>query len=371
MLTGQTLAEIARDLPSLGSDLAGPYGDALQRGVHQALEHFLSLLGADVAALDPELTELYLSFGVREERHGRSLDTLLAAYRRGARSAWTHFAAAAVAADVPTGQLVRLAEAIFAYIEELSSASTVGFARSTLAGAGQRDAVRQRLARAILGGEADTAVARVADLSAEAAWPMPERLGVALLPGGGLSPLPIIHPDILVVIHDSDALAVVPDGLVHGRATLERLFGSVEEVYVGTVRPAQEAPISLSHARSLHQLVVEGVLDRAPVVRAADHLPDLLLHADRRLLADLTAEALAPLEAVPAGRRETLAQTLRAWLGHQGDRVLTANELGVHPQTVSYRMAQLEGAFADGLRDPRSRFALLLALEGRHARRAK
>ena len=40
-LSEQTLAEIAQELPDLGSDLGGPYGEALRRGVEGALEHFL------------------------------------------------------------------------------------------------------------------------------------------------------------------------------------------------------------------------------------------------------------------------------------------------------------------------------------------
>ncbi|MYT26807.1 PucR family transcriptional regulator, partial [Streptomyces sp. SID7760] len=42
-----------------------------------------------------------------------------------------------------------------------------------------------------------------------------------------------------------------------------------------------------------------------------------------------------------------------------------AKALSVHPQTVRYRMRQLEKLFGPGLRDPRTRFELEMALRSR------
>ncbi|MFZ2514147.1 MAG: PucR family transcriptional regulator, partial [Candidatus Lutibacillus vidarii] len=169
-LAEEILEQVAGELPMLGRDLAGPYGVALKAGVEQALEHFLGLLGADRPALDERLRNLYESFGAREDKHGRTLEILLAAYRRGARGAWEHFSRAALDADVPTQDVVRLAEAIFAYIEELSHASAVGFAQEHSDRAGRRNLVRQQLGEVLLFEGAATAPARVAELAAEAGW---------------------------------------------------------------------------------------------------------------------------------------------------------------------------------------------------------
>ena len=62
-------------------------------------------------------------------------------------------------------------------------------------------------------------------------------------------------------------------------------------------------------------------------------------------------------------RREELTRTLRSWLAHRGDRTAVAAELGVHPQTVSYRMTKIGELFGDALQDPRRRFTVMLALE--------
>ena len=61
-----------------------------------------------------------------------------------------------------------------------------------------------------------------------------------------------------------------------------------------------------------------------------------------------------------------MAATLSSWLAHHGDRVATSSDLGVHPQTVSYRMAELRRLFGTALEDPHARFALLLALQGQN-----
>lgn len=56
--------------------------------------------------------------------------------------------------------------------------------------------------------------------------------------------------------------------------------------------------------------------------------------------------------------------TLLAWL-EGGGAPEAAKALSVHPQTVRYRMRQLEKLFGTGLRDPRTRFELEMALRSR------
>ena len=91
-------------------------------------------------------------------------------------------------------------------------------------------------------------------------------------------------------------------------------------------------------------------------------LPRLVLHADESALADLRARVLAPLEGLRPGTAEKLADTLRAWLLHQGRRDDIAAALFVHPQTVRYRMGQLRDLYGDKLDDPDTVLALTLAL---------
>jgi hypothetical protein len=100
----------------------------------------------------------------------------------------------------------------------------------------------------------------------------------------------------------------------------------------------------------------------ARLVVADEHLPALLLAAEPALAADLARSRLAPLDGLPAGPRERLVTTLRAWLDRPGQVQAVAAALDVHPQTVRYRLKQLRELFGARLEDPEGRFELSLAL---------
>jgi DNA-binding PucR family transcriptional regulator len=119
---------------------------------------------------------------------------------------------------------------------------------------------------------------------------------------------------------------------------------------------------SARRAIAAHRLVENGALAGGGLVLADDHLADLILHSERALLEDLALRRLAPLDEETPRSRERLAETLRAWLDHQGDVSATAAALHVHPQTVRYRLGRLRERFGTELEDPRARFELTLAL---------
>lgn len=356
---------IATAVPDYRVELPGAFGAALHRGVEIALTRQLDLIGTDEPALDQRARDVYRRVGAGESAAGRSLESLLAAYRTGARAAWHNLAGAATAAGVGAVDLVALAEAVFVYIDELSAASVDGYTAQQAATLGYLDARRARLAQALLDGALGREPERVLAMADEAAWPVPRRCAVALIPvpaGGNAARLPMAPPDALVLEQGAEIVAIVPDPSGPGRR--ERLTAAIREgeVYVGTVRPPEEIPVSLAHARRIRRLVAEGVVPTAPVVIATDHLLELVVSADEALLGELRERALRPLLAVPEGRRAALEQTLRSWLAHEGDRAAVAADLVVHPQTVSYRVTRLRGLFGPALDDPRTRFALRLVL---------
>jgi DNA-binding PucR family transcriptional regulator len=92
------------------------------------------------------------------------------------------------------------------------------------------------------------------------------------------------------------------------------------------------------------------------------HLTSLVLSADPEALADLRAQALAPLAGLRPGTAERLAETLRSWLLHQGRRDDVAADLHVHAQTVRYRMTQIRELYGDQLTHPDSVLKLTIGL---------
>jgi hypothetical protein len=359
-----TVTAIRREVPPYRRAWQADVDRTVRRGVEIALRRMLELLGTEEAALDDRARRFYRALGTGESQQGRSLDALLSAYRTGARVNWETMSAAATAAGVATQDLIALAESIFVYIDELSSVSAEGHAAADAARSGYRDAARVRLATALLAGEAGAAPARVAELADAAGWRVPQSMAVAVVPAAATGRVPpsSVPPDVLLADGDEELVAIVPDPTGPGRArALTRLMAGAE-VYVGTVRPPAEAPISLTHARRLRRLVAAGAVPGGSVVLAARHLPELLITADPVLPDDLAARVLAPLLEVTPSRRRALRLTLSSWLAHMGDRAAVAADLVVHPQTVSYRMGRLQDLFGDALADPDQRFALHLAL---------
>ena len=103
-----TVSAIAREVPVYSDTLGSDTGPTVRRGTDVALNRLLDLFGTDGPALDARAERLYRRIGAMESEQGRSMEALLSAYRIGARVAWEHMSASAVAGRIPTEQLVGL-----------------------------------------------------------------------------------------------------------------------------------------------------------------------------------------------------------------------------------------------------------------------
>lgn len=177
-----TILAISREVPAYQGALQRQIGPTVRRGVEIALARMLELFGSHQPALDGSATRFYERIGAGEYEQGRSLEALLAAYRTGARVSWERMSGAALAADVGPEVLVRLAESIFVYIDELSGASAQGHARAAAARSGYREVLRSQLAQAIIDGGAAAAPLRLQALADNAGWPLPGAVAVAVVP---------------------------------------------------------------------------------------------------------------------------------------------------------------------------------------------
>jgi DNA-binding PucR family transcriptional regulator len=157
-----------------------------------------------------------------------------------------------------------------------------------------------------------------------------------------------------------------PDGPGRRRALAAAAERAASQLALGPAVPVARARSSLARARALLALVRAGLVECGPLAETEQHDIALLLSAEPRLASDVAARRLAPLDAVRGERtRGNLALTLHAWLRSPGQRKTIAHALGVHPQTVGYRMARLRELFGAALDDPDRRFELELALRVR------
>src|SRR5262245_56922925 len=176
-ITEEILATIAREVPEYARPLEGRFGRGIRTGVGEALLQFVALIRDPDQGRGPG-RDVYVQLGRGEQRVGRTLDSLQAAYRIGARVAWRRIAAAGRRADLEAEPLTLLAEAIFAYIDELSADSAGGFAEAQAEVEDIRRRRRRELARMLVSENATDPVDLAAAARA-AAWAVPKRIAAA------------------------------------------------------------------------------------------------------------------------------------------------------------------------------------------------
>ena len=362
-LVEEVMEAVRAGVPAYAGPLRGSFGRTVRIGVEQALGGFVELVEAGPEARLPA-REVYVGLGRGEVGQGRTLDALLAAYRAGAQVAWRRFARAATEAGAPPETLIRLAEAVFAFIDELSAASAEGHAQASALAAGERAGRRRELLELLL---ADVPVTEeeLAAAAAEAGWRVPA--AVAVVAFAHPEPLRLtgrLPADALVGGAESAGRAVIADPEAPGRRDELRVAFRGVAAALGPAVPAVRAAASAQRAA----LALALAAPDEPLVVADDRLADILLLGDPALGADLADRALAPLDALPAAARERLVETLRAWLAHQGDVRAAAERLHVHTQTVRYRLNRLRDVLGDALDDPAARLELQLALRARELR---
>lgn len=305
---------------------------------------------------------LFEEIGRSHWRQGRDLAGLLATYQTCARLAWRRLSQALLVDSHPPETLAALAEAVFFFIDQLSSASARGYLAEQAESATTRERLRAELVELLLSGRSDSTAVQAA--ATRAGWRLPGAAALIVVEPGnelGRAILDRLDASCLPVRRHRLLGAIVPDPVTGGqRDRLSRLLRGCGAV-VGHTVPLEHLPASAVIAEIAARLQRTGVLSDDPVF-VDEHLDAIIVHRDPRLLDALRRQALAPLADAQRGSRDRLAETLSAWLRHMGDRQAVARELHVHPQTVRYRMGQLHELFGGDLDDPAARARLMLAL---------
>jgi PucR-like helix-turn-helix protein len=371
-LVEEVLDAVRAGVPAYAAPLEGTFGRTVRVGVEQALGGFVELIESGSGVEVPG-REVYVGLGRGEVRQGRELDALLAAYRAGALVAWRRFAEAASGAGAAPDTLIRLAEAVFAFIDELSAASAEGYAEA----AGERQDRRRRLLDLLLAADPPSA-ADLESAAKDAGWRIPKAVAVVVFDHDRPARIaPRLPPDALVggseggarggggaAVGAARGVAVIADPDAPGRLDALRTAFRGHCAAIGPTVAPHAAALSAARAATALPLVAR---DDAPLLRADEHLLALLLLGDRPLAEDLVARRLAPLDTLSDANRARLLDTLQAWLDHHGEARPAAEALHVHVQTVRYRISRLRDLLGDALDDPSARLELALALQARAA----
>ncbi|TXS43498.1 PucR family transcriptional regulator [Streptomyces sp. OR43] len=356
--------EVTRAYPVYARLLDGPNGQALRVGVEQSLASFVDLV-AEPSTSTSLRDDMCRRFGRFEAYEGRSMEALQGAYRLGARVALRRAKKVGRSYSFSPALMLSFADALFAYVDELESLSREGFLEVQSQSGEQSEATRRRLLHLILAGRPVPRTA-IAELCEQTGWPLPEQVTlVAARAPAGLDRVDADR-DMLVDLSSPQPHLLIPGPLDEARRQmLERaLIGT--RVAIGPTVPTAQASDSIRWARRVLELIDSGVIDDAPLVLCENHLVTLWLLSDPALLEQLAQRELAPIAGITATRRDRLVETLRIWLDTRGTAAHMGALLDVHPQTVRYRMRNLETIFGEQLTDPESRFsteAVLRALQ--------
>jgi hypothetical protein len=360
---------------------AGPDGapDAatlrnLRLGARAAAGCFLARLAGEPAA--PEDVALFEAHGRAQQAAGRTLTELLSFYRLGGLAMWDRSTALLPSgATLPAAEVFAFGRVVLELVDELSVAAAAGFSAQE-AEARRRDrALRERLVSLLLS-DPPAAPEVLADAALAARWTLPERVRVAVaaLPADPLAipsspvPSPPAPERVLTATVSDGRLALVVAEDREAERWLSRAAAALSldaPLAVGPAVDAAAAARSAARAVALLDHVAAGALGGpagGDVVRCDDHEIALLLGAAPELAREVAGRRLAPLAALDDGARERLTETLAAWLADPGRPQAMADRLGLHVQTVRYRLKALRALFGDALDDPDERFELSLAL---------
>jgi hypothetical protein len=364
--TDEILATIAREVPDYARPLEGSFGRGVRTGVSEALRQFVELVRSPSGDRGPG-REVYAALGAGELREGRTLDALQSAYRVGARVAWRRLAAAATRAGVEPEVLSLLAESIFAYIEELSADSVEGYseARSRLEGERRR---RRRELVTLLVRDPPAAEADLRAASEAAGWRVPRTAAALACNEERLERVAARLPgDAVTAPLDGIGCAIVPDPDGPGRRTEIDLAleGARARASLGPTGALPALGVSWSLARATLRAMEAGAIEARALVRVEDALGELLLFENGALVERLAARRLAAFDELTPKARRRMEETALAYVQQQGNAAAMARALGLHAQTVRYRLSRLRDLLGDSLDDPDGRFELELALRAR------
>ncbi|MQY04777.1 helix-turn-helix domain-containing protein [Actinomadura macrotermitis] len=368
---GTVADELLHEMLDDGRTAPGVDAGDLRAAIETGLGHFCDLLEDPGTGWDRVAT-FYRAIGRRMARDGRDPAETHQALRRSTLAAWRGITAFSdllekgegTQAPSATNLLSLLVEAQFSYLDAVTSVVTAGYQAEA------RDAVetaRLRRARllALLLADPPADPRVIGALARQARWPLPRTVAAVAVRRrrGSAARLPV-PDDLLVDFGRPEPHMLLPDP--DGRAALLEPLTEDWVVAMGPAVPLVRACESLRWARDTLTLAQRGAIPDAGVVRSAENLPALVVFRAGELIADAAVTRLAPLRGLAPAQRDRLTRTLLALLENNFNAARASKRLRVHPQTVRYRLRQLEGLFGDDLRDPRRCLEMELILHARH-----
>jgi PucR C-terminal helix-turn-helix domain len=365
-IAAEIMETIPVEVPEYARPFEGSFGRGVYRGVHGALGEFVALI-RDPDRDRGDARAVYAGLGRGELSQGRTLDSLQAAYRVGARVAWRRVAAAVLDAGHDPALMSPLAEAIFAFIDEISADSVEGYAQAQSEREGERNRQRRALVSLLLREpppeEADIRAAAMA-----AGWAVPKTAAALACADEDLGALTRRLPgEALADTRDGAGCVILPDPDGPGRRALLGTAAEGLELVAGPGGLLADLGASWGLALAGLHARRAGVIEASAPVDASAWLASILVAENGALIERIGEQRLGPFADLTAKARRRMEDTALAYVRERGNAAAMARSMRVHPQTARYRVARLRELLGEDLDDPDARFELELALRGRRA----
>jgi len=317
-----------------------------------------------------ELITPMLEGARRRAVQGVELQSMLRAYRVGIRVMWSEITGAPVwRGQALQGVMAQVATWALDFGDRISTAVAAAYLDEAEHLAREREHRRSALLNAILSGpvadpiddpaELDAPhMVVVARLSADLSLLELERTGQLLEERAGAILWTVRHRSVVAAVALTGAAG--RDQLCR---TLRRLTQETQIVAVGLGGQAEGvAETRQSYAEAIEALRTGPLLGTAtsPVYEFLEYAPLIALLEQPERARRFAASVLEPLGDV--ARKDSLLPTLEAYLVHQGRIKQTAADLGVHMNTVKYRLREIRASIDPTFTDGNRASTLLLAI---------
>jgi sugar diacid utilization regulator/putative methionine-R-sulfoxide reductase with GAF domain len=186
-------------------------------------------------------------------------------------------------------------------------------------------------------------------------------------------------PGALTVVRSASAVVIVPEEAATDLAACERLAGMLLTAASPVLRPATAsvgignlaksvAELARSHVEARQALRLSrraGAQTRVTSYRSLGAFRLLLEVQSPEALRGFVSEVLGPLLKYAESRETPLLETLDALVSARWVRRAAARVLGIHINSMTYRIERIETLTALSLDDPETRVAVAIALRAR------
>lgn len=356
-VTREVVTEIKQSIPEYNRPEFSAYDRVLRLGADVLLSGFLERF-SDPGASTAQRDETCRALGHFEAVEGRTLDHLQAATRIAFHIAWRRTVVVAERERIPTAVVSTTVDAMLDYLEEAVVQARLGYQQATGHADLRRREDRRRLLHLILQQPAVVPEAIEELAKSTGWWPLPEEATLVAVRPDAPCTRAALDTDVLTDLDSAEPCLLVPGPLTDARHGMLRAALSDASCVVGVTLPLERATHSLRWARRVLALAEEGVIGDGSLIPCRDHLMTMWLLSDPPLVEELARHHLEPLRDVSEGQRRRLVETLAEAVTTRSTAVDIGERLKIHPQTVRYRLRQLEGYLGDALEDADARFSL-------------